>query len=173
MRATSPPRSRRIRNVCPGNPFPDCVAVESSAAPGQAVVMDAAVRLSVRMRAGRRCEYCHLPEDYAPFTPLHIEHVIAKQHGGTDARFQPGLGLPSLQPAQGPQPDRHRPADAEGREALPSAAAPVVLTFRVGWPAAGRGTTIGRATIAVLQMNDPDAVKDRDALILEGGFRKS
>lgn len=31
-------------------------------------------------------------------------------------------------------------------------------------------TRIGRATIGVLQMNDPDAVKDREALIAEGIF---
>lgn len=32
-------------------------------------------------------------------------------------------------------------------------------------------TAIGRATIAVLQINDPDAFKDREALIAEGVFQ--
>lgn len=36
---------------------------------------------AVRRRAGNRCEYCHLPQD-AFRRPFHIEHIIAKQHGG-------------------------------------------------------------------------------------------
>lgn len=36
----------------------------------------------VRSRAGNRCEYCRAPQ--AAFRrPFHIEHIIAKQHGGT------------------------------------------------------------------------------------------
>lgn len=35
----------------------------------------------VRRRAAGLCEYCHIPE--AAFRqPFHIEHVIARQHGG-------------------------------------------------------------------------------------------
>lgn len=35
----------------------------------------------VRQRAKNRCEYCHLPQ--AAFRrPFHIEHIVAKQHGG-------------------------------------------------------------------------------------------
>ena len=36
----------------------------------------------VRRRAVNRCEYCHLPQ--AAFRrPFHIEHIIARQHGGS------------------------------------------------------------------------------------------
>jgi HNH endonuclease len=36
----------------------------------------------VRHRANHRCEYCRLPQ--AAFRrPFHLEHVVAKQHGGT------------------------------------------------------------------------------------------
>ena len=31
----------------------------------------------VRQRAGGRCEYCH-----DPVPPFHIEHIIARKHGG-------------------------------------------------------------------------------------------
>jgi HNH endonuclease len=47
-------------------------------------MMDAALRAFVRERAGRRCEYCHLPEEDAGRLAFQIEHIIAKQHGGTD-----------------------------------------------------------------------------------------
>ena len=46
--------------------------------------MDAALRALVRERAGHRCEYCRLHEDDAAFLAFHVEHIVAKQHGGTD-----------------------------------------------------------------------------------------
>jgi hypothetical protein len=47
--------------------------------------MDADTRKRVRERAGDRCEYCLLPQSGLPIARFHIEHVIARQHGGTDA----------------------------------------------------------------------------------------
>jgi hypothetical protein len=38
----------------------------------------------VRQRAGDRCEYCLLSQEDVPVATLHIEHIISKQHGGTD-----------------------------------------------------------------------------------------
>lgn len=45
--------------------------------------MDAATRHLVRQRGGSRCEYCRLPEE-AVDVPFHVEHIIARQHGGSD-----------------------------------------------------------------------------------------
>src|SRR4051812_20721069 len=45
--------------------------------------MDAQTRRRVRERAAGRCEYRMRQED-EPFYRFHIEHVIAKQHEGTD-----------------------------------------------------------------------------------------
>ena len=42
--------------------------------------MDAALRELVRHRAGSRCEYCHLPEQFSELR-FHIEHIISRQHG--------------------------------------------------------------------------------------------
>ena len=47
--------------------------------------MDARARSSVRERAANKCEYCGLPQHLVPLVPFHIEHIISKQHGGTDA----------------------------------------------------------------------------------------
>jgi len=45
--------------------------------------MDEAARKLVRLRAGDRCEYClHRQEDAE--TTHHIEHIVAKQHLGSD-----------------------------------------------------------------------------------------
>jgi len=46
--------------------------------------MDSAVRELVRGRAKDRCEYCRLPQSAVLFAPFHVEHVVARQHGGGD-----------------------------------------------------------------------------------------
>jgi hypothetical protein len=46
--------------------------------------MDARTRQLVRLRAGDIREYCRIPQMATPVMPFHVEHVIAKQHGGTD-----------------------------------------------------------------------------------------
>jgi hypothetical protein len=46
--------------------------------------MDPLLRELVRRRAGARCEYCHLPQTAVPVAPFHVEHIIARQHGGGD-----------------------------------------------------------------------------------------
>jgi len=45
--------------------------------------MDARTRNVVRQRAGQRCEYCRLP-DSADEWPFHVDHIVARVHGGTD-----------------------------------------------------------------------------------------
>jgi hypothetical protein len=47
------------------------------------MIINAALRALVRERAGRRCEYCRLHEDNGGTLTFQIEHIIAKQHGGT------------------------------------------------------------------------------------------
>lgn len=46
--------------------------------------MRASVRAMVRRRAQGRCEYCQLHETDADFLAFHVEHIVAKQHGGND-----------------------------------------------------------------------------------------
>ena len=44
----------------------------------------AASRRLVRQRAAERCEYCGLAQSNFPLVSFHVEHVVAKQHGGPD-----------------------------------------------------------------------------------------
>jgi hypothetical protein len=46
--------------------------------------MDARTRRLVRQRAQGRSESCRLPQAAQPFIAFHIEHIIAKVHGGSD-----------------------------------------------------------------------------------------
>ena len=45
--------------------------------------MDTAARDLVRRRADERCEYCRLRQEHSEMRH-HIEHIVAKQHGGSD-----------------------------------------------------------------------------------------
>lgn len=64
--------------------------------------MNAALRAFVRERAGRRCEYCRLHEDDADFLSFHVEHIVAKQHGGTDDPDIFALPAPNATGPRGP-----------------------------------------------------------------------
>jgi len=48
-------------------------------------MIDAATRRLVRERAGDRCEYCGMLQAQQSFPFFHVDHIIAQQHGGTDA----------------------------------------------------------------------------------------
>jgi len=47
--------------------------------------MDRTLRELVRRRAGNACEYCRLPQDATPLISFHIEHIVSRQHGSTEA----------------------------------------------------------------------------------------
>ena len=46
--------------------------------------MRESLKQQVRERAEFRCEYCRLRQDDLPSPPFHVEHIIAKKHGGLD-----------------------------------------------------------------------------------------
>lgn len=48
------------------------------------MAVDAATRRLVRQRAEDRGEYCRCHQDDQPFLTFHIEHIVARQHGGSD-----------------------------------------------------------------------------------------
>ena len=117
------------------------------------------LRRHVIERAGERCEYCNLHQSSFPLVSFHVEHVVAKQHGGSDqlenlclachwCNLFKGPNLSTLvdgkltrlfNPRKDKWPDHF--AEKEGQ----------IL-----------GTTmIGIATASLLNMNDPDRVELR------------
>ena len=42
------------------------------------------VRRAVRQRADSRCEYCRMRQSWEHSTRYHVEHIQARQHGGSD-----------------------------------------------------------------------------------------
>ncbi|HVJ68392.1 MAG TPA: HNH endonuclease [Caulifigura sp.] len=46
--------------------------------------MNVELRRSVRQRALHCCEYCGLPEQDSPIVGHQVEHIIPRKHGGSD-----------------------------------------------------------------------------------------
>jgi hypothetical protein len=120
-------------------------------------------------RAGHRCEYCHLPAAVYPL-PFHIDHIIARQHGG-QATFD-NLALACLHC------NRHKGPNIAGvNEATGSFVRlfnPRLDEWRTHFEWNGhelrRTTSIGQITIRVLAINDPDIQAVRATLMSEGAY---
>jgi hypothetical protein len=131
--------------------------------------MDETITEAVRQRAAGRCEYCHLPEAYV-LTPFQVEHVVAKQHRGPDTlgnlawaclrcNLHKGPNLTGIDPVTRKltrlfNPRRHRWA----------------RHFRWDGAVLLGTTAVGRTTVEVLAMNDPDRVALRQELLDQGLF---
>lgn len=115
--------------------------------------MDSAARALVRLRAANRCEYCLLNQDDCSITH-HVEHIIAKQHGGTADEENLALACHRCNLHKGPNLSGFDPSSGE--------VVPLFHPRRDRWPDhfETRGTIIagitgiGRATVRVLAMND-------------------
>ena len=63
--------------------------------------MDASARQLVRERAGHPCEYCRMPEQHSALR-FHIDHILPRQHSGTDAVDNLALACPECNLRKGP-----------------------------------------------------------------------
>ena len=131
--------------------------------------MDATLVALVRARARSRCEYCRLSEAFLAI-PFEIDHILAQKHGGPTHEENLALSCFYCNSHKGPNIAGVDPASDR-----------IVRLFHprrdrwfrhFEWDGATlRGkTAIGRATIAVLSINNPDAVAVREALMEEGVF---
>jgi hypothetical protein len=125
-----------------------------------------ALEAKVIRRAGGRCEYCHFPEDASELT-FHCDHIVAEKHGGAttagnlawacfSCNLRKGPNLGGLDPTSGKLTRLFHPRTDAWDE-------------HFAWAGAWlRGkTAVGRTTIAVLDINHPDSVAVREALLEE------
>jgi hypothetical protein len=130
--------------------------------------MDSTTRALVRQRAKGYCEYCQLHQSDSDYQPFHIEHIVPKQHGGSDEEGNLCLACSECNWAKGPNlagllsgklvalfhPRKqrwHRHFAWHG-------------TILVG------KTTVGTVTVQVLDVNASHRVLLRENLALEGRF---
>ncbi|MGH9677606.1 MAG: HNH endonuclease [Candidatus Acidiferrum sp.] len=115
-------------------------------------------------RAKHCCEYCQLHQDYSRLT-FEIDHVISKKHGGATVAGNLAVSCFYCNSFKG--------ANIAGRDPHTKKLTPLFNPRRHKWsrhfhwhgPVLAGRTAIGRTTIAVLDVNEPDAVAIRAALI--------
>ncbi|MFN8488260.1 MAG: HNH endonuclease signature motif containing protein [Caldilineaceae bacterium] len=126
-----------------------------------------AMRAIVKERAGHRCEYCHI-SDTASFFSHEVDHIVATKHGGRTevanlayacwrCNRHKGTDLASLDPTTEEisllfHPRLHVWSEHFGLDGV----------YIIGL------TSIGRATLALLQINRPDRIQERQRLQTRG-----
>ena len=128
------------------------------------------LRQFIRERAGSRCEYCHLLDFAVPVSLFHVEHILAKQHGGADDAGNLAWCCHRCNLHKGP--------NLSGRDPLTENVARLFDPRRQTWKRhfkwygailLGR-TQTGRATVAVLDVNEPQRVELRRAIMDDGDW---
>ena len=131
--------------------------------------METQTRSLVRKRAGERCEYCLLPQEFYDLT-FHIEHVIATQHLADDSpdnlalacnrcNLHKGTNLSSIDPQTGEPATLFNPRTENWSDHF------MMMDAEINGI-----TPSGRATARLLNMNSERRVLLRKQLISEGRF---
>jgi len=129
--------------------------------------MDAGLRELVRQRAGDRCEYCHLPQEFSELR-FHVEHVTPRQHGGTEALENLALACPDCNLAKGPNLAGLQPGGHKMVRLFNPRLDRWSQHFRCDGARIVGTTPVGRASAALLRMNDTERLRIR-SLLLELG----
>lgn len=130
--------------------------------------MKEAVRQKIRRAANFRCEYCHIEERHLPFAAFHLDHIVARQHGGSDdeqnlawschdCNLHKGTNLSSADHATNEIVRIYNPRVARWED-----------HFEVSGEFIQGKTSIGRATVSLLQLNSAERLELRSALRAAG-----
>ena len=128
------------------------------------------LRRLVRERAENRCEYCGMPQKLLPFARFHVDHIIASQHRQSDDPEGLCLSCDRCNLRKGP--------NLSGIDSVTGQIVPLFHPrlqrwsrhFRWQGPILVGQTKTGRATISVLDINNPERVELREHLIELGLF---
>jgi hypothetical protein len=127
------------------------------------------LRQGVVERAGERCEYCLYPQELS-FLAFEVEHIVAEKHGGSTTLDNLALACPycnrykgsdlgSLDPETGQLTPFFNPRTQEWGDHFRLEEALIVPL-----------TPEGRVTVAILQLNHSDRVRERQRLIQAGKY---
>jgi hypothetical protein len=131
--------------------------------------MDSATRSLVKQRAGNRCEYCLIRQAHYE-SAFHVEHIVAKQHHGTDDAENLALACNHCNLHKGPNLTGIDP-DSDQVVLLFSPRAHFWAEHFVLQGAWIVGLTpIGRATVSVLDMNASHLIDLRNDLRAVGEY---
>lgn len=127
--------------------------------------MDQKTRQFVRQRAEDRCEYCRLRQEHAPLWRHQVEHIIAIKHGGSDdldnlawtcvrCNLSKSSNLSGIDNVTGQVVELFNPRTQSWRDHFTYQDAKIIGL-----------TPIGRATTAVLNMNERKRLELREELL--------
>lgn len=128
-------------------------------------MISAAVRDAVRRRANNCCEHCRLPQSAEPDARFHIEHIMARQHGGGDAPENLALACHRCNRHKGPNLSAIDPDGGSTTLLFHPRRDHWDEHFRIGHFNIIGHTAAGRATVSLLQMNAPVRVELRRCLV--------
>jgi hypothetical protein len=135
--------------------------------------MDRNTRNGVRRRARWCCEYCRLPERADPYLTFHLEHIVAKQHGGDDDASNLAWACSRCNHRKGTN-LASRDSDSESIvELFNPRRQKWVDHFEILEGRILGLTPAGRVTARLLDMNDGRRVRLRRELIERGEYRVS
>jgi hypothetical protein len=132
-------------------------------------VINASTRAQVIARAANCCEYCRLSQDYYAAI-FHVEHIKAQQHVTDDRPSNLAWCCPRCNRKKGPNLTGVDPLTQTITRLFHPRNDQWSRYFRWNGPILEALTPVGRATIAVLDLNNGDRVRLRQALIAEGVF---
>jgi hypothetical protein len=129
--------------------------------------MDAATRDFVRRRAASRCEYCLLRQEYCDLTH-HVEHIVARQHGGSDDASNLALACHRCNLRKGPNLTAIDPVTREVVPLFHPRSNDWAEHFIVESERIIGITAVGRATVQLLAMNDARRLELRTQILSSG-----
>jgi hypothetical protein len=132
------------------------------------VTISSDTRELVRQRAQGACEYCRLPQE-ASILPHQVDHIIGKQHRGSDeianlclccirCNLKKGPNIASIDPETGAVVSLYHPRRCTWREHFSLAADGTISGL----------TAAGRATVQLLEMNEQERMRLRAMLLRRG-----
>lgn len=130
------------------------------------------LRQLVSERAGNRCEYCLFPQE-ASLLAFEMEHIIAEKHGGATEADNLALACPFCNRAKG--------SDLGSIDTPTGQLTPFFNPRQQTWPEhfqLAEATIVpltaeGRVTVAILQLNHPDRLRERQRLQQAGRYSPS
>ena len=126
-------------------------------------------RQLVRDRAERRCEYCRMPQD-CDVQPFQVDRIRAQKHAGANAVSNLAWSCLPCNTFKGPNVAGYDPESDSLQPLFNPRRDDWAQHFRWNGPLLVGLTPIGRTTIEVLRINQPERVELRRVLIAAGLF---
>jgi hypothetical protein len=130
----------------------------------------ALLRQEVYDRAGGQCEYCLIPQAVSLLS-LEVDHIIAQKHGGETEASNLALACSLC--------NKYKGSDLASIDSESGAITPLFHPRRQQWTDHFRLedaqiapiTAIGRVTVVLLQLNQPERVAERELLLAAGALQ--